>query len=410
MAAILKDLSSQFVSHPDFSLQESVIIGRSSSCQLRYPSNSPSVSRHHARIFPLGSSWAIEDLGSRNGTFVNQQPVKDRVLLEPDSKIMLGWGGPELLFTTATANHNTRTASMVHSSGHTSPFSHTVLFPFASVRQDILEGGYLLPVGTTAISGVLIALANNTQNVSLAQLTFSLLACTLGCLGFYQLCNRRKPLPFVFLILFGMAVAAYGLISLHRSTCTATSRELWCSEAFTSIVAEELFKSIPILICLFVDGWFTGLWRKRLQIEEPLDGILIAGASATGLRLGQAISTSLGLTEFNLDLFFILLGLGPIAYSSLLGYCAGLFAPYARKLAHRRQKLALLLYGYAGALGLKAMKFGIDSLPEMGGWLVVSMGLTISYTLLCGYILYAYILKAKKLSERIARSRAIQTK
>lgn len=410
MAAILKDLSSQFVSYPEFSLQEPVVIGRSSSCQLRYPSNLPSVSRHHARIFPLGSGWAIEDLGSRNGTFVNQQPVQNRVRLKPNSKIMLGWGGPELLFTTATAKQNTSAASIAHSSGSTSPLSHTVLFPFASVRQDILEGGYLIPVGITAISGVLIALANNTQNISLAQLTFSLLACTLGGLGFYQLCNRRKPLPFVFMILFGMAVAAYGLISLHRSICTSTSQQLWCSEAFTSIVGEELFKSMPILICLFVDKWFPGLWRKRLQIEEPLDGILIAGASATGLRLGQAISASLGLTEFNLDLFFILLGLGPIAYSSLLGYCAGLFAPYARKLAQRRQKLALLLYGYVGAIGLKAVKFGIDSLPETGGWIVVSMGLTVSYTLLCGYILYAYILKAKKLSDRIAHSRSLQAK
>jgi len=403
--ASLKDLSSQWLSDPVFFLQEAVIIGRSSGCQLCYPKDLQVVSRQHARIFPVVQGWAIEDLGSRNGTFVNDQLVQGQVLLQPNSRIMLGWGGPELLFV-VEPDKQPRVASL-YPAAETAPLSNTVLFPLFSVHRDVWEGGYLLPVGVTAVSGVLIALANKTQNVSLAQLTFSFLACMLGCLGFYQLCNRRKPLGLVLLILFITAVVAYGLISLYHSTCSSPGQGAWCSNAFTSIVGEELFKSIPVLICLFLAGWFPQPWRRRLQIEEPLDGILIAATSATGLRLGQAVSASLGLPEFNLDLFFILLGLGPIAYSSLLGYCAGLFAPYARKLAHRGQKLVLLLYGYAGALGLRAIQYGIDSLPETGLWSAIAMGLTVSYALLCGYILYAYVLKAKKLSERLAYSRRL---
>lgn len=389
--AILKDLSDQFVS--PVRAQEAVIIGRSSSCQICFAADSSTVSRQHARVFPVGRGWAIEDLSSRNGTFVNDQPVKEPVLLKPNTRIMLGWGGPELLFTTEAAQP-------LSSASSGQPLSHTILFPLFDLHKDVWEGGYLLPVGITAICGVLIAIASSSHNVALAQITFSFLACTLGCLGLYQLCNRRKSLELTFFILFVMAIAAYGLISLRHLACDLKDQGVWCNEAFASIVGEELFKSIPILLCLFLGRWLPRSWRKRIQIQEPLDGILIAGVSATGLRLGQAIAASLNLAEFDLDLFFILLGLGPIAYSSLLGYCAGLFTPYAGKLIKPRQKFALLLYGYAGAFGLKAVQYGIDSLPESALWTVFRMSLSVGYSLFCGYILYAYVLKAKKLSER----------
>lgn len=399
--AILKDLSSQLIAEPIISIQEAVIIGRSSRSQLRYSAALLIVSSQHARLFPVDIGWAIEDLGSCNGTFVNGKLITGPVLLKPNSKITIGRGGPELLFTVETIEQPKMVSSLPYVSGKTSHLSHTVLFPFFSVHKDVLRGGYLLPVSVTAICGALIALANHTQNVSLAQLTFSCLNCTLTCLGFYELCNQRKSLKFTLLIMFMMAIAAYGLISLHRSTCGAEGQGMWCNGAFISIIGEEFLTSIPILICLFLAKQFSQLWHRRMRIEDPLDGILIAGASATGLSLGQAISDSLGMAKFNLYLFSILLGLGPIAYSSLLGYCAGLFTLYARTLTQRWQKFALLLYGYTGAFGLKAVNYGIDSLPESGMWILFKMGLTVGYSLVCAYILYAYIIKAKNLSERL---------
>jgi DNA-binding winged helix-turn-helix (wHTH) protein len=44
------------------------LIGRDADCRIVI--NSPDVSRHHARIIVTGSSVAIEDLCSKNGTFV----------------------------------------------------------------------------------------------------------------------------------------------------------------------------------------------------------------------------------------------------------------------------------------------------------------------------------------------------
>jgi transcriptional regulator with AAA-type ATPase domain len=54
---------------------------------LRLPGRSMSAS--HARLFRMGYSWAVEDLGSRNGVFVDGQRVTQAVL-EPDSTLEVG--------------------------------------------------------------------------------------------------------------------------------------------------------------------------------------------------------------------------------------------------------------------------------------------------------------------------------
>jgi two-component system cell cycle response regulator len=47
------------------------------------------VSWHHARVEDRGDSWAVVDLGSTNGTFVNRSRVSERVL-RPSDKLRLG--------------------------------------------------------------------------------------------------------------------------------------------------------------------------------------------------------------------------------------------------------------------------------------------------------------------------------
>lgn len=45
----------------------------------------PSVSRHHARLLHQGSGWLLEDLGSTNGSFVNNGRVSAKFLRRGDS-------------------------------------------------------------------------------------------------------------------------------------------------------------------------------------------------------------------------------------------------------------------------------------------------------------------------------------
>lgn len=47
-------------------------------------------SGRHARLFPQGSRWFLEDLGSTNGTFVKDQQLTRAVPIEPGTPIRIG--------------------------------------------------------------------------------------------------------------------------------------------------------------------------------------------------------------------------------------------------------------------------------------------------------------------------------
>ena len=56
-------------------------IGRSSAAELCFPEDS-GLSRQHFAFEPEGENWTVQDLGSKNGTFVNNIPLKARLILK----------------------------------------------------------------------------------------------------------------------------------------------------------------------------------------------------------------------------------------------------------------------------------------------------------------------------------------
>jgi DNA-binding winged helix-turn-helix (wHTH) protein len=64
------------------------VVGRAPDADLRIPSTK--VSRHHARIVVDGDSAMIEDLGSKNGTFVGARRVEAPTPLSHGDEIRLG--------------------------------------------------------------------------------------------------------------------------------------------------------------------------------------------------------------------------------------------------------------------------------------------------------------------------------
>jgi diguanylate cyclase (GGDEF)-like protein len=62
--------------------RDEVVIGRSSSATLQLDMDNVSRSHAHVARTPLG--WVIKDLGSTNGTFVNDQPVREHILRDGD--------------------------------------------------------------------------------------------------------------------------------------------------------------------------------------------------------------------------------------------------------------------------------------------------------------------------------------
>ena len=64
------------------------VIGRSKKCDIVI--NEKFVSGEHLKIWYEDGEWYLEDLGSRNGTFVNDQRIRKMVLLDPEDVISIG--------------------------------------------------------------------------------------------------------------------------------------------------------------------------------------------------------------------------------------------------------------------------------------------------------------------------------
>ena len=70
-----------------WSLSNEIIVGRTSSCDISITNQQ--VSREHARVFLSDERPALEDLGSKNGTFHNGKPVTEVVFLEEGDVIQI---------------------------------------------------------------------------------------------------------------------------------------------------------------------------------------------------------------------------------------------------------------------------------------------------------------------------------
>jgi pSer/pThr/pTyr-binding forkhead associated (FHA) protein len=62
-------------------------IGRIEGVEIRLPGNG--VSRVHARVFQIGKDFFIEDVGSKNGTWVDGIRV-DHLRLRPGARVQIG--------------------------------------------------------------------------------------------------------------------------------------------------------------------------------------------------------------------------------------------------------------------------------------------------------------------------------
>ncbi|MDH3745315.1 MAG: SpoIIE family protein phosphatase [Acidobacteriota bacterium] len=66
---------------------DQLLVGRASDCDVTIADRF--LSRHHLRFVLDGDNWAIEDLGSRNGTLVNNRPVSKPIAVRPGDHIRI---------------------------------------------------------------------------------------------------------------------------------------------------------------------------------------------------------------------------------------------------------------------------------------------------------------------------------
>lgn len=68
-------------------LSGAMVIGRDASCEIVIPDRQ--VSRFHARLLPTPEGVVLEDLGSKNGTFVNGATISDPVNLQDGDLVQI---------------------------------------------------------------------------------------------------------------------------------------------------------------------------------------------------------------------------------------------------------------------------------------------------------------------------------
>ncbi|NOZ29025.1 MAG: FHA domain-containing protein [Chloroflexi bacterium] len=67
--------------------KQSLTIGRADDCDIVLPDRV--VSRHHARVYWIDGDYYVEDLGSKNGTYVNGKEVTEAQQLEDGDEIQI---------------------------------------------------------------------------------------------------------------------------------------------------------------------------------------------------------------------------------------------------------------------------------------------------------------------------------
>lgn len=68
--------------------RSAIVVGRDQACTLVLDDDY--ASSRHARFFPSGEAWLVEDLGSTNGTFVNGRRITTPTQLEVGHEVRIG--------------------------------------------------------------------------------------------------------------------------------------------------------------------------------------------------------------------------------------------------------------------------------------------------------------------------------
>lgn len=152
----------------DFALTgQTVSIGRSPSCEIVLD-NDQLTSRRHALLRYDGTQYTVVDLGSSNGTFVNNTEIRDATPLNNGDRIIVG--EHELVFST-DASSATRVAAVdMDGAPPSSPLGITGALPAVNPGQQASEQP--VPVAAGHADGSSNGSSNGNANIEEADTTY----------------------------------------------------------------------------------------------------------------------------------------------------------------------------------------------------------------------------------------------
>ncbi|MBW4512120.1 MAG: PrsW family intramembrane metalloprotease [Scytonematopsis contorta HA4267-MV1] len=294
------------------------------------------VSRFHALINLEGNKLVVIDQGSPNGVFVNNERHQHRILSSGD---ILKIGPYTITVNFAPIPVSEENSSILRTNllqKHETHFlSITDVFPLFSKKLDLHQNGFLVPGIFTVIFVVAMLVARNINQF----LFLYILAIYLAGVSHYfihKLCHRHKPWWLLVSLTLATAIpllaGTFHPLKAHEGDNIPV---IFIKTFVGNGLSEELFKAFPVLLVYWLARLLPSPHRSRIGISEPIDGILLGTAAATGFALVETMMHVHEVVGHNSDFFGAITLLipqilgdisGQVAYSGYFGYFIGLSA------------------------------------------------------------------------------------
>ena len=149
-----------------------------------------------------------------------------------------------------------------------------------------------------------------------------------------QLCGRHKP----WWLILGLALITGVLTLIGYKLLPQIIIEPDARNIHLEAFLKEAIKALPLFAIYIWDQKKSRNWQQIIRINNPLDGIILAVASATGLVIFESYFNE-NFTKTFVDIFPNVAG--DLAYSGIFGYYIGLSV-----IKSPRQRLKILGCGY----------------------------------------------------------------
>ncbi|KAF3884635.1 MULTISPECIES: PrsW family glutamic-type intramembrane protease [Nostocales] len=298
-------------------------------------------------------------------------------------------------------NNKTSISSLHIPTAHS--LSLTEIFPVISNKLDLYQSGFLIPGLITVLFVVGMLATRNSDKF------FYILAAYLAISSHYfihKICHKHKPWWLLFSVGLATALPLLGGLHLFSSHHDDNFFEIIVKTFLGQGLSEELFKAFPVFLVYLIGRLLSSPKRESIGIWEPIDGILLGTASATGFALVETmmhvheeIEKSGHFAGLTLLIPQILGDIsGQVAYSGYFGYFIGLST---LKKSWRWQLLGI---GCMTTATIHAIGSIVTTLQEKQQHkYLASISLVIIGSLAYAFLIAA-ILKARQLSPKLQKS------